>query len=116
MRRRDLLIGAAASALSFGAAAGPRRAPNIVLVLADDLGWGDVGAYGASAIRTPHLDRMAREGVRLTSAYSSANICTPSRAGLLTGRYPIRTGLGHDVIRQGDTHGLPLAEVTLPRC
>ena len=89
MRRRDLLIGAGASALSCGAAAGPRRAPNIVLVLADDLGWGDVGVYGASAIRTPHLDRMAREGVRLTSAYSSANICTPSRAGLLTGRYPI---------------------------
>lgn len=113
MRRRDLLIGAAASALSCGAAAGPRRAPNIVLVLADDLGWGDVGVYGASAIRTPHLDRMAREGVRLTSAYSSANICTPSRAGMLTGRYPIRTGLGYDVIRQGDTHGLPLAEVTL---
>ena len=113
MRRRDLLIGAAASALSCRAAAGPRRAPNIILVLADDLGWGDVGVYGASAIHTPHLDRMAREGVRLTSAYSSANICTPSRAGMLTGRYPIRTGLGYDVIRQGDTHGLPLAEVTL---
>lgn len=113
MRRRDLLLGAAATALPCaGAMAGPAR-PNIVLIVADDLGWGDLGGYGAKLIRTPNLDRMAREGARLTSAYASANICTPSRAGLLTGRYPIRTGLAYDVVRPNDTIGLPPAEITL---
>lgn len=89
------------------------RKPNIVLILADDLGYGDLGSYGARAIRTPNLDRMAAEGARLTTFYASASVCTPSRAGLLTGRYPIRTGLAKDVIRQTDTHGLPLSEITI---
>ncbi|MDP3494705.1 MAG: sulfatase [Hyphomonadaceae bacterium] len=89
------------------------RKPNIVLILADDLGYGDLGSYGARAIRTPHLDRMAAEGARLTTFYASASVCTPSRAGLLTGRYPIRTGLARDVIRQTDTHGLKLSEITI---
>lgn len=87
--------------------------PNIVLILADDLGYGDVGAYGATAIKTPNLDRLAREGGRLTDFYSAANVCTPARAGLLTGRYPIRTGLGHQVIQAWDKNGLPESEVTL---
>lgn len=65
-------------------------------------------------VRTPNLDRMAREGMKFTNAYASANICTPSRAGLLTGRYPIRTGLAYDVVRPNDTNGLPLEEVTIP--
>ena len=65
--------------------------PNIVLILADDLGYGDLTAYGATAIATPNLVRMAREGMRLTHFYASAPVCTPSRAGLLTGRYPVRT-------------------------
>jgi arylsulfatase A len=91
----------------------PKRKPNIVLILADDLGYGDLGVQGARLIRTPNLDRMAAEGARLTTFYASANICTPSRAGLLTGRYPIRTGLATDVIRQTDTHGLPLSEITI---
>ena len=89
------------------------RKPNIVLILADDLGYGDLGSYGARAIRTPNLDRMAAEGARLTTFYASASVCTPSRAGLLTGRYPIRTGLAKDVIRQTDMHGLPLSEITI---
>ncbi len=89
------------------------RKPNVVIVLADDLGYGDVGAYGAKMIRTPELDRMAKQGARLTSFYASANICTPSRAGLLTGRYPIRTGLGHQVIQPNDERGLPHSEITL---
>ncbi len=87
--------------------------PNVILVLADDLGIGDIGPYGASRIKTPNLDRMAAEGVRLDQFYSSANVCTPSRAGLLTGRYPIRSGLAYNVIEPGDTHGLPEAETTL---
>jgi arylsulfatase A len=71
--------------------AGSEARPNIVLILADDMGYGDLGCYGSQAIETPHLDRMAREGVRMTHFCSSAPLCSPSRAGLLTGRYPIRT-------------------------
>ena len=87
--------------------------PNIILILADDLGYGDVGVYGAQRIKTPNLDRMAKEGVYLTNFYASANVCTPSRAGLLTGRYPIRTGLGYKVISPEHTHGIKQEEFTL---
>ena len=105
---------AALAALSQPAfAQASRRKPNIIVVLADDLGYGDLGAYGAKLIRTPNLDRMAKEGAKLTSFYASANICTPSRAGLMTGRYPIRTGLAYQVIQPNDTNGLPLSEITL---
>jgi len=89
------------------------RKPNLIVVLADDLGYGDLGVFGNGVIRTPNIDRMAAEGVRLTTFYASANVCTPSRAGLLSGRYPIRTGLARDVIRQTDKHGLPLSEITI---
>jgi arylsulfatase A len=111
MHRRQVLTGLAG--LGALAAASARRAPNIVLILADDLGWGDLGSYGSPLIATPNLDRLARQGVRMTDFYASANVCTPSRAGLLTGRYPIRTGLAHQVIQPPDTNGLPHAEVTL---
>jgi uncharacterized sulfatase len=94
-------------------AAGSGRKPNLIVVLADDLGYGDLGVFGNGVIRTPNIDRMAAEGVRLTTFYASANVCTPSRAGLLSGRYPIRTGLARDVIRQTDKHGLPLSEITI---
>jgi len=117
MRRRDLLKSSAAMALALApglAVAGPaRRPPNIIVVLCDDLGYGDVGAFGGKTIRTPNIDRMAAEGVALTDYYAPANLCTPSRAGLLTGRYPIRTGLGYEVIMQNDDRGLPLSEVTI---
>ncbi len=69
--------------------------PNFVVILADDLGYGDLHAYGTEAIRTPNLDRLADEGVRFTEFYASAPICSPSRAGLLTGRYPVRTGVSY---------------------
>lgn len=114
--RRTALAGGAAAlaaALVSPAYGQAKRKPNIVIVLADDLGYGDVGAYGSKMIRTPVLDRMAKQGAQLTSFYASANICTPSRAGLLTGRYPIRTGLGHQVIQPNDERGLPHSEVTL---
>jgi len=74
---------------------GADRPPNIVVILADDLGYGDLASYGARAIRTPNLDRLAAEGVRFTNFYSSASVCSPSRAGLLTGRYPVRTGVSY---------------------
>jgi len=89
------------------------RQPNVIIILADDLGFGDVGCNGGTHILTPHLDRMAAEGVRFTDFYASANICTPSRAGLLTGRYAIRCGLAHEVIQPTDTTGLPRSEITI---
>lgn len=67
--------------------------PNIIIILCDDLGYGDLGCYGNDVIRTPHIDRLAREGVRFTSFYASNSVCTPSRAGLLTGRYAQRSGM-----------------------
>jgi arylsulfatase A len=88
--------------------------PNIIIVLADDLGFGDLGSYGATRIRTPNLDRMAQQGARLTHFYASANVCTPSRAGMLTGRYPARMGLAIGVLLAHSTHGLPETEITLP--
>ena len=65
--------------------------PNIIVILADDLGYGDLSCYGSQSIHTPHLDRMAAEGARMINACATAALCSPSRAGLLTGRYPIRT-------------------------
>lgn len=67
--------------------------PNIVFILVDDLGYGDLGAYGPSPIRTPNLDQLAEEGARFTDFYAPASICSPSRAGFLTGRYPVRMGI-----------------------
>jgi uncharacterized sulfatase len=69
------------------------RRPDFVVILADDLGYGDLGVQGSRAIETPHLDRLAAEGMRLTQFYASAAVCSPSRAGLLTGRYPLRSGI-----------------------
>ncbi|MCP4813135.1 MAG: sulfatase-like hydrolase/transferase, partial [Planctomycetaceae bacterium] len=69
------------------------RSPNIVIIFADDLGYGDLGCFGNPTIQTPHLDRMAREGMKLTQFYSAAPVCTPSRAALMTGRLPARSGM-----------------------
>jgi arylsulfatase A-like enzyme len=88
------------------------RQPNFIVVLCDDLGYSDIGPLGGT-IPTPELDRMAAEGLVATDYYAPANICTPSRAGLLTGRYPVRTGLGFEVIFQGDDRCLPSAEKTI---
>jgi arylsulfatase len=89
----------------------PKRPPNVVFILCDDLGHGDVGCYG-SGLATPNLDRMASEGIRFTQAYASSPNCSPSRAGLLTGRYPVRTGIPR-VLNPPDTYGLLDSEVTL---
>jgi arylsulfatase A len=71
----------------------PAAPPNVVLVITDDVGYGDLGSYGAPDIRTPHLDRMAAEGVRLTDFYANGPLCTPTRVALITGRYQQRSGL-----------------------
>jgi arylsulfatase A-like enzyme len=102
-----------AAAASAGTAAADRDTrPNIVFILADDLGYGDLSSFGATDINTPNIDRLAAEGMRMTHHYTPANTCSPTRAALLTGRYPPRTGvnavLGHDTVE-----GLPLEEITL---
>ena len=86
--------------------------PNFVVVYVDDVGYGDLGCYGGE-LATPHLDRLAAEGVRFTDFYSASAICTPSRAALLTGRYPIRSGLTRVLFPKHD-QGLPPEERTLP--
>lgn len=74
-----------------GATDKPIPIPNIVVIFADDLGYGDVSCYGASKIRTPSIDGLASEGMRFTDAHSAASLCSPSRYGLLTGRSPLAT-------------------------
>lgn len=86
--------------------------PNFILIFADDLGYGDLGVYGSSKIRTPNLDRMAAEGLRFTDFYTTAPFCSPSRASLLTGRYPVRAGVPY-VLFPTETTGLPQEEITL---
>ncbi|MBI3910966.1 MAG: sulfatase [Armatimonadetes bacterium] len=110
-----LFPAAAASAIGPIPAAHAQPAPsqpNIVLIFADDLGYGDLGCYGSPTIRTPHLDRLAREGVRFTDFYAAAPVCTPSRAALLTGRYPTRTGLTR-ILNPRSQDGIDADEITL---
>jgi arylsulfatase A len=91
------LLLAPLAALRAADAPKPEAKPNIIVILADDLGWGDVGCYGATKIRTPHIDRLAREGMKFTDAHTAASFCSPSRYGLMTGRYPWRLHLkGND--------------------
>lgn len=88
--------------------------PNIVIIYADDLGWGSLSCYGQTAYETPHLDRMAKEGARLTSFYVSTPSCGPSRVALLTGRYPFRTGVpSNPAPDAGRDHGIKDSETTL---
>jgi len=89
--------------------------PNFIIIFADDLGYGDLGCYGHPTIQTPHLDRMAQEGMKLTQFYMAASICTPSRAGLLTGRLPIRSGMcgQRGVLFPDSGGGLPASEMTI---
>lgn len=98
-------------ALSLASAA-VGATPNIVIILIDDLGYGDIGAYGNDVIRTPNLDRIAAEGVRLTEFYSPSPTCSPARASLLTGRHPLRTGVTRVFVPK-EKWGLPAAEITL---
>ncbi len=96
--------------------AAPRTAPNVVIIFADDLGYGDLGCFGHPTIRTPNLDRMAAEGIKLTQFYSAAPVCTPSRAALMTGRLPQRSGMCSDtrrVLFPNSKGGLPADEITL---
>ena len=86
--------------------------PNLVMLYADDLGYGDLGCYGHPTIRTPRLDRMAVEGMRFTQFYSAAPVCSPSREALMTGRLPVRSGVT-GVLFQYSAGGLPDSEITI---
>jgi arylsulfatase A-like enzyme len=96
--RREFLASSAAAALAASgipSSAQPRAArPNVLFILADDLGWGDLSCYGRPDYRTPNLDRLASEGTRFTQAYSASPVCTPTRVAFATGRYPQRTPVG----------------------
>lgn len=110
MNRRTFLTTTGA-AITSSAIAAATRPPNIVFILCDDLGYGDVGCFG-SKIRTPNIDRMAAEGIRFTNFDSADPVCSPSRAALLTGRYPTRVGVPRVLFPQ-DKEGLNLDETTL---
>ena len=92
--------------------------PNFIVIFADDLGYGDLGVFGHPTIKTPNLDKMAYEGQKWTSFYVAAPVCTPSRAGLLTGRLPIRSGMCSDkrrVLFPDSNGGLPQSEITIAK-
>lgn len=107
MKRRSFLSTMAGSLL-----AQQRRRPNFVVILADDLGYGDLSSFGHPTIRTPNIDRMAVEGMKFTSFYTAASVCTPARIGLLTGRYPVRSGLTRTLYPR-EEYGIADTEITL---
>lgn len=111
LTRRSFLAATAAAASTRLSSAAPTKKPNIVFILCDDLGYGDLGCYGSS-IATPNLNRLAAEGIRFTNFDSADPVCSPSRAALLTGRYPTRVGVPR-VLFPHDQEGLNLDEVTL---
>ena len=113
-RRQTILLGLIALLAVAPAirSAPSRQPPNFIIILADDLGYGDLGCYGSTNIATPRLDRMAAEGARLTDFHVTAPICSPSRASLLTGRYAQRAGLPF-VLFPTERKGLPPEEITL---
>ena len=116
-RALGALLFFAGTAIAATQAAPTGQKPNFVVIFIDDMGYGDIGPFGSTLNRTPHLDRMAAEGLKLTSFYVAAPVCTPSRAALLTGSYPKRVGLAeasrHGVLFPGDAWGLNPSEVTI---
>jgi arylsulfatase A len=118
--RRDFLKAAVAATLlpqplaSMASAQAGKRPPNIIFILGDDLGWAELGCYGNTFNETPNLDKLAREGMRFTQAYAAAPVCSPYRASLMTGQYPVRTGIT-DYLRPNDPKHLATDYVTLPK-
>lgn len=115
MKRRDFLkaAGAGAISLAMGGCAGrlaasahtnSKKRPNIVFIIVDDMGWADLGCYGGKQIKTPNIDRMAKEGIRFTDAYSGCTVCAPARSVLMTGLH-----MGHTSVR-GNTGGIALRD------
>src|SRR5687767_9907785 len=110
VNRRMFLASLAAARLPAQA-----RKPNIILILADDLGYGDLSCYGGS-MPTPNLDRIAANGLRFTDFHSSGGVCSPTRAGLMTGRYQQRAGIAEVILAAGDrSKGLKTTETVFPK-
>lgn len=107
-----LAVSSVHSVIAFADSVPEKRKPNFIVILADDLGYGDVGCYGADDIATPNIDRMVADGAKFTSFYVSA-VCSPTRASLMTGCIPQRVGIG-GVLFPRNNHGLNLDEKTLP--
>ena len=92
----------------------PARRPNVIIIFADDLGAADAGCYGATDLRTPNIDALAHRGIRFTNFYAASPVCSPSRAALMTGRYPLRAGLVNNASSQrGGAAGLPPNQITI---
>jgi len=89
--------------------------PNFVIVFADDLGYGDLGCYGAQDVQTPNIDQLASEGLKFTDFQVASSVCSPSRAALLTGRYPMRNGfpIAKSMLEKHKTYGLHSDEITI---
>lgn len=129
MNRRDFFktMGLTAAALTVpgsrnllaqSAARGKGKRPNVVVIFCDDMGYGDLACFGHPTIRTPNLDRMAAEGQKWTNFYVGASVCTPSRAALMTGRLPIRSGMCSSkrrVLFPDSAGGLPQSEITIAK-
>ena len=107
MSRRSLLAGALASTQASAALNAASGKPNAIVILFDDLGVHDFGCLGASDVLTPHIDRLAADGTICRNWYSNAPVCAPARAALMTGRFPIRAGVGKNGM------ALPLSEKTI---
>ncbi len=118
-RRRivqGLMLGALTPSWRLSRASEPTRQPNIVFILADDLGYGDLSVYGQADYQTPNLDRLAAQGLRFTQAYANSAVCSATRIALITGRYQYRlpAGLAEPIRDEGDHLGLPPGQSTLP--
>ncbi len=123
MNRRHFLktLGAAVLLPACGGVvrlpAGERRRPNFVFFLVDDLGWKDLGCYGSTFYETPHIDKLAAQGMRFTNAYAACPVCSPTRASIMTGKYPARLGITQWIGAPNEPtpyrHYLPLEEVTI---
>jgi len=119
LNRRQFVAGALATAAVTGAVSNlpvsAAQSPNILFILADDMGWGDLSCYGRPDYRTPNLDQFAEQGMRFTNAYSAAPVCTPTRVGFYTGRYPARLPVGlEEPLTQRSQMGEKLKTLGIP--
>src|SRR5438093_13615909 len=114
---RPVLIALAALVAAAPLSAAEAKKPNVIVFLSDDVGWGELGFQGNKQIPTPNIDSIAKNGTRFTNGYVAATYCSPSRAGLMTGRYPTRfghefNGGGRNGLLGGGNFGLPVTEKT----
>ena len=114
MFRHAIAILVCLLATGIVSAADPAR-PNVIVILADDIGYGDLGCYGATKVRTPNLDRLATQGLRFTDAHSPASVCTPTRYALLTGQYAFRHKPGSSILSGVAPLAIPKDRLTLPQ-